>query len=113
MKDNIHPENYRTVLFVDQTASDLSKGGWFLIPSTVMTKEKGICPGDGQEYPMVKVPISSFTHRLWTGAVQFLDTEGRLDKFAKKFAKKAEQQVAAIAKQAEAKEAAKATKKKK
>jgi large subunit ribosomal protein L31 len=111
MKENIHPD-YRPVLFIDQAAP--APNNWMLISSTVNTKEKGVCPVDGKEYPMVKVPISSFTHRLWTGAVQFLDTEGRLEKFANKFKRKAEQQVAELVKQEEAnKEKAKATKKKK
>ena len=108
MKKDIHPES-RPVLFIDQT-----HGGWFLIPSTVNTRDKGICPGDQKEYPLVRIPISSLSHRLWTGATAFLDTEGRLEKFANKFKNKAVQQKADIAKQEEAiKEKAKATKKKK
>lgn len=111
MKKDIHPD-HRPVLFIDQAAP--APNNWMLISSTVNTKEKGVCPGDGKEYPLVKVSISSFTHRLWTGAVQFLDAEGRLEKFANKFKRKAEHVLAEIVKEEEAlKEKAKATKKKK
>ena len=52
---------------------------------------------DGQEYPLVKLEISSDSHPFFTGKMQFVDTAGRIDKFNKrfaktKFAKKAENQ---------------------
>jgi large subunit ribosomal protein L31 len=79
MKKEIHPA-YHEVLFVDS-----STGHKFVIASTIKSKETG--EFEGKTYPMVRLPISSFSHPFYTKSNQFLDTEGRLDKFAKKYAK--------------------------
>ncbi len=81
MKKDIHPSNYRKVVFKD-IATDES----FLTQSCVNTKET-IVWEDGNEYPLVKVEISSFSHPYFTGKMKFVDTAGRIDKFNKKFAK--------------------------
>ena len=82
MKENTHPE-YRDVLFIDSATETK-----FLIGSTLKTKEKGTF--EGKEYPAVRVSISSASHPFFTGANQFIDSEGRVDKFQKKYAKKKE-----------------------
>jgi large subunit ribosomal protein L31 len=106
MKEKIHPP-YQEVLFVDS-----STGTQFLIGSTITSKEKGTY--EGKEYPMVRVPISSASHPFFTKATQFLDTEGRVDKFTKKYQRKSEQAKKDQEKQDEAnKEKAKLGKKKK
>ncbi len=83
MKKTGHPP-YQEVLFVDS-----STGTKFLCGSTLQPKEKG--EYNGKEYPMVRVPTSSASHPFFTKAKQFIDTEGRVDKFVKKYAKKAQE----------------------
>ncbi|MCB0325554.1 MAG: type B 50S ribosomal protein L31 [Bdellovibrionales bacterium] len=82
MKKEIHPENYRPVVFEDATA-----GERFLTRSTVDT-EKTITWDDGNEYPLYTLAISSYSHPFYTGSQRLVDTEGRIDKFRKKYAKK-------------------------
>lgn len=81
MKKDIHPNNYRLVVF-----HDISVNEGFLTRSAVETKET-IKWEDGNEYPLVKVEISSKSHPFFTGKMKFVDTAGRIDKFNKKFAK--------------------------
>jgi len=78
MKKGIHPR-YRTVVFQDMQANFS-----FLTRSTIESKEV-VKWEDGKEYPLVKVDVSSASHPFYTGKQTFLDTTGRLDRFAKKF----------------------------
>lgn len=75
MKQGIHPDNYRPVVY-----QDISDGTMFLISSTAKTDET-IKYSDGKEYPLVKVHISSSSHPFYTGQEKLLDVEGRVDKF--------------------------------
>ena len=43
---------------------------------------------DGKSYPLIKVEISSASHPFFTGKQRVLDTEGRIDRFKKKYGKK-------------------------
>ena len=74
MKKDIHPSNYRPVVF-----QDLSNGQTFLTKSTAKTEET--IKLDGEEYPLVKVHISSASHPFFTGQEKLVDVEGRVDKF--------------------------------
>ncbi len=74
MKKSIHPDNYRQVVF-----QDLNNNTTYLTRSTVATDEKITL--DGQEYPLVKVHISSSSHPFFTGEERIVDIEGRVDKF--------------------------------
>lgn len=74
MKKDIHPDNYREVLYVDNTS-----GEEFLLNSTVETAETGT--HNGKEYPMVRVEISSASHPFYTGVKTTIDTAGRVEKF--------------------------------
>jgi large subunit ribosomal protein L31 len=74
MKKGIHPDNYRPVVF-----QDLNDGTTFLTRSTVATEETITL--DGNEYPLVKVHISSSSHPFFTGQEKLVDVEGRVDKF--------------------------------
>ena len=106
MKSSIHPTTYRPVVFSDDVA-----GFAFLTQSTAQTSET-IKWEDGNEYPLVKVHISSKSHPFFTGEEKIIDTEGRVDRF-KARAKAAEERRAALAakaKKANAKKAAKADK---
>ena len=78
MKKGIHPE-YRTVVF-----QDVSAGDRFLTKSTVASKET-VKWEDGNEYPLVKVDISSASHPFFTGKQKFVDAAGRVEKFNRKF----------------------------
>ena len=80
MKDDIHPE-YREVVFHDVT-SDLK----ILTRSTMKSKET-VKWEDGEEYPLVKVEISSASHPFYTGKHKVIDTSGRIDKFQKRYAR--------------------------
>ncbi len=82
MKKDIHPDNYRPVIFEDSTV-----GARFLISSIVATKETGKWE-DGKEYPLVKVEISSASHPFYTGTENIIDTAGRIDKFKARAGKK-------------------------
>jgi large subunit ribosomal protein L31 len=75
MKKDIHPTNYRPVVF-----QDLAGGTSFLMMSTVKTGDT-IKHDDGNEYPLVKVHISSASHPFFTGQEKLVDIEGRVDKF--------------------------------
>jgi len=81
MKKDIHPENYRTVIF-----RDISAGEEFITRSCAPSSETATFE-DGNEYPLVKLEISSASHPFFTGKMKFVDTAGRIDKFNKKFTK--------------------------
>ena len=105
MKKNLHPTEYRPVVFSDEVA-----GFAFLTRSTADSKET-IKWKDGNEYPLVKMHISSASHPFFTGEEKIIDTEGRVDRFkraqemaaARKeaLANKAKKQAAEAAKKAE------------
>jgi large subunit ribosomal protein L31 len=75
MKTNLHPTDYRPVVFSDDVA-----GFSFLTQSTAQTSDT-IKWEDGNEYPLVKVHISSASHPFFTGEEKIIDTEGRVDRF--------------------------------
>ncbi len=80
MKAGIHPE-YREVVF-----QDLSSDFAFLTRSTVATEDT-IKWEDGNEYPLVKVEVSSASHPFYTGKHKVLDSGGRVDRFKKRYGK--------------------------
>lgn len=83
MKKDIHPKNYRHVVF-----KDMSNGFAFLSRSTARSNET-IQWEDGNEYPVIKLEISNTSHPFYTGKNTRIDTAGRIDKFNKRYAKKA------------------------
>jgi len=86
MKSDIHPE-YQEVLFVDS-----STGHKFVIGSALKVKAKEMY--EGKEYPVCYVTTSSASHPFFTGSNALIDTEGRVDKFKKRYQKKASEGVA-------------------
>ena len=82
MRKEIHPSNFRPVLFRDQTA-----GESFVLKSTVKT-EKTMVWTDGQEYPLCDLAISSYSHPFYTGSQRLIDTGGRIEKFQKRYARR-------------------------
>jgi large subunit ribosomal protein L31 len=95
MKDKKHPP-YQEVLFEDS-----STGSKFIIGSTLQTKET--TKFEGKEYPLYRVSVSSASHPFFTKATQFMDTEGRVDKFTKKYQRKTAEVKVSQEKQEEAK----------
>lgn len=81
MKKDIHP-SYRPVVFQDASV-DFS----FLTRSTISSNEK-IVWEDGNEYPLVRVEVSSQSHPFYTGKQNILDSAGRVDRFRRKYGKK-------------------------
>jgi large subunit ribosomal protein L31 len=81
MKQGIHPENYRLVVF-----KDMSNDYTFISKSTTPTKET-ITMEDGVQYPLLKMEISHTSHPFFTGKMQLVDTAGRIDKFKTRYAK--------------------------
>ena len=103
MKKNLHPTEYRPVVFSDEVA-----GFAFLTRSTADSKET-IKWEDGNEYPLVKMHISSASHPFFTGEEKIIDTEGRVDLF-KRAQEMAEARKAALANKAKKQAAEKAKK---
>jgi len=81
MKKDIHPKNYRLVVF-----KDMSNDYAFITRSTVETKDT-IKWEDGKEYPLVKLEISHKSHPFFTGKMKLVDTAGRVDKFRNRYKK--------------------------
>ena len=80
MKKNTHPK-YQKVLFVDSSTDNK-----FVCGSTLESAERETF--EGVEYPVCRVSVSSASHPFFTGSQQFVDTEGRVDKFRKRYPKK-------------------------
>ncbi len=82
MKPNMHPK-VKTVVF-----KDMSCDYTFLGTTTLDSKEM-VKWEDGKEYPLIKVEISSASHPFYTGKQRIMDTEGRIDRFKKRYSKPA------------------------
>ena len=81
MKKDIHPENYRLVVF-----KDMSNDYSFVSKSCAPSKET-MKWEDGKEYPLIKLEISHKSHPFFTGKMQLVDTAGRIDKFKTRYSK--------------------------
>src|SRR6201989_763833 len=106
MKKDIHHKDYRVVVF-----EDLNNGTRFLTRSTVAAEETTKWD-DGNEYPLIKVHITSASHPFYTGEERILDIEGRVDKFKARASagQAAKEKRAAAAKKQSQREAAKVEK---
>ncbi|NLX81837.1 MAG: type B 50S ribosomal protein L31 [Proteiniphilum sp.] len=78
MKKEIHPSNYRPVVFKDMSNDEI-----FISRSTVNSRET--IEVDGVEYPLVKLEITSASHPFYTGKQKLVDTAGRVDKFMNRY----------------------------
>ena len=65
---------------------DMSTGYSILTKSTAASKEN-VKWDDGNEYPLIKMEISSDSHPFYTGKMKLVDPAGRIDKFKNKYAK--------------------------
>ena len=79
MKEGIHPNNYRLVVF-----QDMSNGFTFMTRSTAGSRDT-IKWEDGKEYPHIKLEISNTSHPFYTGKMKLVDTAGRVDKFMNRY----------------------------
>ena len=78
MKKDIHPSNYREVVFKDMSNDEI-----FITRSTIAAKET--IEIDGVTYPLVKLEITSSSHPFYTGQQKLVDTAGRVDKFMSRY----------------------------
>ena len=74
MKKDIHPSNYREVVFKDMSNDEI-----FITRSTVAAKET--IEVDGVTYPLVKLEITSSSHPFFTGKQKLLVTARRVGFF--------------------------------
>ncbi len=80
MKEAIHPK-YHPVVFVDSNT-----GAEFVSRST-MTSET-VRKVDGVDHFEIRMEITSDSHPFWTGTQKLLDTEGRVERFNRKYGRK-------------------------
>jgi large subunit ribosomal protein L31 len=80
MKADIHPD-YHKVLFVDSAT-----GKEWVTRSTLTSKDTKVV--DGEELPVVKLEISSYSHPFWTGKMREMDADGKIDRFRRRYANK-------------------------
>jgi large subunit ribosomal protein L31 len=78
MKQGLHPESYRPVVFKDMSNDDT-----FITRSTIQAKET--IEIDGATYPLIKIEISNTSHPFYTGKQKLVDTAGRVDKFMNRY----------------------------
>ena len=78
MKKDIHPSNYREVVFKDMSNEEI-----FITRSTVASKET--IEVEGKTYPLVKLEITSSSHPYFTGKQKLVYTAGRVDKFMQRY----------------------------
>jgi large subunit ribosomal protein L31 len=79
MKKDIHPKNYRMVVF-----KDMSNGYTFMTRTTAASRET-IKMDDGKEYPLIKLEISNTSHPFYTGKMKLVDSAGRVDKYMSRY----------------------------
>ena len=78
MKKDIHPSNYRSVVFKDMSNDEI-----FISRSTANSRET--IEVDGVTYPLVKLEITNTSHPFYTGKQTLVDTAGRVDKFRSRY----------------------------
>ena len=81
MKADIHPE-YRDVVFQDVTSE------FKILSRSTLSSKETVKWEDGNEYPLIKLDISSASHPFYTGQHKVIDTGGRIDKFQKRYQQK-------------------------
>ena len=81
MKADIHPQ-YRDVVFQDVTSE------FKILTRSTLASNETVKWEDGNEYPLIKVEISSASHPFYTGQHKVMDTGGRIDKFQRRYQQK-------------------------
>jgi large subunit ribosomal protein L31 len=67
------------VLFIDSSNGK----EWFSYSTLGSGETRDV---DGQEVPIIKLDISAHSHPFWTGQARSVDTEGRIDRFKRRYA---------------------------
>ena len=80
MKPDIHPD-YHKVLFVDTATGD----EWVGRSTMTSAETKNV---DGEDLPLIKLEISAYSHPFWTGQMRELDSDGKIDRFRKRWGAK-------------------------
>ena len=78
MKPDIHPD-YQYVVFQDAAAN------FSFLSRSTMKSETTIKWEDGNEYPLIKLDISSASHPFYTGKQKQAESGGQVDKFKQRF----------------------------
>lgn len=78
MKKDLHPTMHNVIF------KDISSDFAFLTQSTLRPKETMEWE-DGNEYPVIKVEISSASHPFYTGKQRSVSAEGRVQRFMKRY----------------------------
>lgn len=81
MRKDIHPENYRLCVFKDMSTE------YAILTKSCAESSETIKWEDGNEYPLIKMEISSDSHPFYTGKSKLVDTAGRIDKFKNRYSK--------------------------
>ena len=81
MKADIHPA-YQDVVFQDVTSE------FKILSRSTLSSKETVKWEDGNEYPLIKLDISSASHPFYTGKHKLMDTGGRIDKFQKRYQQK-------------------------
>lgn len=81
MKPDIHP-TYQQVVFRDRSGDLMFRTGSTLTSTQTIEFE-------GQTYPLIEVEISSASHPFWSGRERIVDTEGRVERFRRRYPKAA------------------------
>lgn len=79
MKKNLHPD-YRQVVFRDRSGRLMFRTG--STASSTQTVEF-----EGATYPVIDVDISTASHPFWSGRERIVDTEGRVERFRRRYGK--------------------------
>ena len=79
MKAGIHPD-YHKVLYIDAAT-----GEEWMSRSTLTSKETREI--DGEEVPVIRLEISSLSHPFWTGKMREVDSDGKIDRFRRRYSK--------------------------
>ncbi len=75
MKADIHPQ-YNPVIFVD--------GEHEIVTRSTMTSRE-VRNVNGVDHYVIQVEVSAFSHPFYTGKQMLIDTEGRVDRFRKRY----------------------------
>jgi large subunit ribosomal protein L31 len=81
MQTGIHPE-YHKVLFYDSATAE----EWIGYSTHAPSERKVV---DGEELPIIRLDISAKSHPFWTGQARTVDAEGRIDRFKRRYSRKA------------------------
>ena len=78
MKQGIHPD-YHPVVFED------SSTGYKFLSGSTATSSETVKWEDGNEYPLIRVEVTSDSHPFYTGKQKFTQADGAVDKLNKKY----------------------------